>query len=414
MLNALKGFLLGVVDKLNVAADPFDEFRRPSHEVDPAPLDVRARVAWKDIQDKWLFGPDREFYWSMKPNDLGDMAIWHGLYSATCALMEDSEAHERAVRGMEKLQFLGGNSRLARGADYFEGQHRIDPSRTYWRDGDYVWVDNCSESSLLGHLFGLMFTIGTPMEERGMKMAVALAEQIKADGCRLLNQDGTPAKFGDLRPSLTAAPIRVSALACAYALAAQKDDRWWPEYEKLANAQMESLTHPETHLLFVYPWYQTLIAYISLCILFNCDNNPKRRAKFGDALAGLWKKTRKEGNSFYAGIVAMCNGSRSLGADALGAVKTLREFNITVDSGLKRPGRVDLTQSKEFPSFTWGFGQKKMLVARQPIPVWKRPPQDIVWQRCPYSVLGEDHYDFNYMDFVLAYKLCERYGVLRP
>jgi hypothetical protein len=414
MLNILKGALLGLVDKLNVAADPFQEFTRSCREVDPATLSQRDRIAWKDIQDNWLFGPNREFYWSMKPNDMGDMAIWHGLYTATCALRKDLPALARAVDGMEKLQFLGGNSRLARGADSVSGPHNVDPSRKYYAEGDYVWTDNCSESTLLGHLFGLMLCIGTPEEARAGKMATELARQLVKDGYRMLNQDGTPAKFGDLRPSLTTAPIRLAALACTFLLASVfEPDEFRSEYDKLVKCHMHSLTHPETHVLFVHPWYQDLIAYLALTILFQCDGNADNRAKYGEALQSMWAKNRKEGNTFYAACVVWCNGRGAVKPkDRDSALFTLREFSVTVPSGLKKPGSVDLTASKDVAWFTWGFGSKKMTVSKQPVPVWMRPPQDVVWQRCPYGMKGDSHEEFNFMDFCLAYSLAERAGLI--
>ncbi len=409
MLNILKGALLGLVDKLNVVADPFQEFTRPCREVDPATLSQRDRIAWKDIQDNWLFGPKREFYWSMNPNDLGDMAIWHGLYTATCALRKDWPALAAAVSGMEKLQFLGGNSRLARGADAVDGPHRVDPSRQYYVEDGYTWTDNVSESTLLGHLFGIMLCIDTPEEPRAAKMATELARQLAKDGYRLLNQDGTPAKFGDLRPGLTTAPIRLAALACTFLLASHfEKGEFRSEYDKLIRENMDSILRPETHVLFVHPWYQDLIAYLALTILFQCN-----RKKFGDALAGMWAKNRKEGNTFYAACVVWCLGKRAIQPrDRDSALFTLREFSITVPSGLKHAGAVDLTTSKDVAWFTWGFGSKKMEVSKQPVPVHMRPPQDVVWQRCPYGLKGDSSEEFNFMDFCLAYSLGVRSGLI--
>lgn len=414
MLNFFKGLLLGAVDKFNVMADPFQEFTRPCREVDPATLEQRGRIAWKDIQDNWLFGPKREFYWSMKPNDMGDMAIWHGLYTATCALRQDGPALERAVGGLEKLQFLGGNSRLARGADGIDGAHGTDPSRKYYTEDGYVWTDNCSESTLIGHLFGLMLCIDTPQEARAGRMATELARQIIKDGYRMLNQDGAPARFGDLRPTATTAPIRIAALACTFLLASHFErDEFRSEYDKFVKCHMESLMHPETHVLFVHPWYQDLIAYLALTILFQCDGDAKNREKFADALLGMWRKNRKEGNTLYAACVAWCLGKSALAPrDRDSAMFTLREFNITVPSGLKTPGKVDLTKDLSVAQFTWGFGSKKMTVSKQPVPVWMRPPQDVVWQRCPYGLSGEESNTYNYMDFCLALGLAERAGLI--
>lgn len=419
MLDYLRGNLLAVLDRLNVATSPFEPFTRHLDTIDQRPLHEKAKLFWWNIQTFWLFGKDREFYWSMKPNDGGDMAIWHGVYVATCAFRGDWTSLSKALAGAERLQKLGGNDRLCRGADVEGGPLSIDQSRTYYKDDGYIFLDNASESTLIGHIFGLWAVswcdVPLELKRRAEYLADALAGQLLKDGERLLNQDGSTAKFGDLRPGVTTAPIRVAALAATYALAWKLTGKqaWLRQYDKIRKSHAGALTRVETHFMWVHPWYQDVIAYMVLVVLASCDGG----SYFNDysrSMETLWSKTKHEGNSFYTFMRVVVNGK--LEPEALaGAIKTLSEFNADANLGptAKNPGKAH--GGGEVDTFTWGWSWMKggKRLSRQPVPVWRRAPQDFVWQRCPYSIGGEEHYSFNGLDFCVAYWLGVRLGVIK-
>lgn len=420
MIDWIKGALLGMVDAANAIASPFEPFDRPADVLDNRPLRVKDAEFWKEIGQGWVHGP---FYWSMRPNDGGDMAIWHGCYVAACAARGDWAALSNALRGASLLQKLGGNDRLARGADQVGCGMGIDPSRKYYTDKvdgvEYVFHDNGSESTLIGHLFGLwaVLQFEAPQEhrEQAARLAHDLALQLEKDGDRMLNQDGSPAKFGDLRPGPLTAPIRVAALAAVYCLAwrATTDPRWLRKYHAIRSANFDAISRPETHFLWVHPWYQDAIAYMVLTILATSDGGGYA-FDYQRGLDGLWDKTGSEGNAFYAYLRKIGNG-KLYAVDAAGALKTLREFNADRKLGPRAKDSGKAHGGGEVRPFTWGWSWAKggKLLSRQPVPVWRRAPQDFAWQRCPYSIGGEEHADFNGLDYCLAYWLGRRSGAIR-
>jgi hypothetical protein len=292
----------------------------------------------------------------------------------------------------------------------------VDPSRKHYRDGDYAFVDNCSESSLLGQLLGywaVLYRDDVPedLKVRARASLVDLAQQIHSDGCRLLNQDGSPARFGDLRPSVTAAPIRLASLACLFVLAhkASGSEVWGERYDQLMRDHGQTIMRCETHILWIHPWYQDLLSYMALPILATMDSSAVRRRELRDALAAQWEKNKEEGNALYAFMVKLAAPGTPWGQDK--AIKTLSEFNAPSSEPYnKHPSK---PQAPGQPLIKWGFGKKAMTVSRQPIPVWRRGPQDFVWQRCPYSPGNEEHHHYNGLDFCAAYYLGRYLGALQ-
>lgn len=398
MLNKIKGWLLGGVDLINIQLNPFHRFERDEENVDKKSLEEKASFFWGNIQNHWLFGRDREFYWSMKPNDLGDMAIWQGLYAFTCAAKEDEEAVERALRGLELLQVLGGH-RLSRGADLLEGAHQVDPSRKYYVKDGYTYVQEVSESTLIGHLFGLwgIMHLGSNVihKRRAEALLEALAQQVLDDDCSLRNQEGVTAKFGNLKPGLLTAPIRIAALAALLLQSPNSNHR--KRYEELADEYMGSLAHPETHFLWIHPVYQDMLAYMVLLML--CSDE-KRCDRYRKALEVQWAKNKEEGNSFYTYILLLAH-VKVEDKYLVNAKKILNEFSTV---SFKPQGFSD---NSDVESFVWGWkslrGGEKL--ARQPLPIWKRPASDIVWQRNPYSLKGYADREYNGLDFLAAYYL---------
>jgi hypothetical protein len=410
--DRILGAGLGLIDWLNIKLSPFEKFTRPTSEYDATDLKTRDAESWVEIQNSWLLGYNREFYWSMSPNDGGDMAIWHGVYTATCALRKDYGALYRALKGCRVLQGAGADSRLVRGADNPGGQLNVDPSRTYYKriiDGRaYSVLADVSESSIIGHVFGLWMAYRWSDDSASQNEAAAmlkdLADTVAADGDRLLNPDGTPAKFGDLRPSLTTAPIRIMALTMLYAAAgvANNDEKHLSRVLQIERDHAGVLRHPETHFLWIHPWYQDVIAYMAAAVLKDampgCDI-------YREALEGLWAKNKEEGNAFYTFLLELVGMRTNRHEQARGILK---EFGPR-----KTIGQVigsDYAQDK----FTWGWRWAKggNSLARQPIKVWMRPAADFTWQRCPYGLDGGDVHVFNNLDFCAAYALGRRSGML--
>jgi hypothetical protein len=356
------------------------------------------------------------------------MCIWQGFYAAACAFERNDDALATALSGMEKLLCLGGDARLSRGADGIDGQHATDPSRTYYTEDGYVFTDECSESSLIGFLFGLWavranYPVDHAFRLRADGMAASVYSQLKADGMRLLNKDGSAAQFGDLRPRLTTAPIRISAGACAALLcdaayftgrAASSGD-----YARIWRDHRGALTHPETHIAFVHPWYQDVIAYAVL--LMQVDLAPAAcLPQLLAAMRVMWEKTYKEDNPLYLAMATWA-GIVPDARDVVRCRRTLEECNVGAPSFVPSPkmaGSVVVPRADEFAvsgvdTFTWGVWKWRTRRARSQVPVWRRPPADFLWQRCPYGLDGSADSAGNWMDYLLAYSMGARASLWR-
>lgn len=424
-LDPIRGAALGAIDRVNIAFDPFRQRGGTADVLDSLykPLYEQDLIAWTDIQDRWLHGPNREFYWHVSRNDLGDMAIWQGFYTAACAFRRDEAALKLALDGIERLIGLGGNSRLSRGADAADGQFAHDASRKYYVDGDYIFTDDCSESSLIGILFGLWAVLqvysvhsDSILVTRTKLMLFRLRDQLKADGMRLVNQDGSYAKFGDLRPRITTAPIRLAAGACAMLMgeaAGFGRPSEYGDYGDIWRSHSGALLHPETHFLFIHPWYQDVIAYAVL--VMQATMAPESvRPYFADALSVMWRKTYKEDNPLYAAMVTL-GGRRVTVSEAYRCQRTLEECCVNSGEVLspKSTSGVDIAPSPD-DLFTWGVWKWRKELSRVQVPVWKRAPADFLWQRCPYSIDKQtESFTSNWMDFCLAYSMGKYAGLWR-
>jgi hypothetical protein len=412
ILDRALGLVLGGIDNLNIMLSPFEKFTRPIYPYDERPLSEIEAAFWADIQEHWLFGYDRELYWSMAPNDGGDMAIWHGVYTATCALRKDQDALERALKGCRVLQGAGADSRLVRGANSLDGPLGMDPTRTYYRrviDGRvYSTLADVSESSIIGHVFGLWMAYrwsdSASAQAVAAEMLRDLAATVAADGDRLLDPDGRPARFGDLRPKITTAPIRIAALTMLYAAAgaANNDANLLSRVDQLEHDHAGALRHPETHFLWIHPWYQDVIAYMAIAVLK--DARPDKKI-YRKSIEGLWAKNKEEGNSFYTYLLE-ANDIRTSRADR--ARDVLKEF-----PSAKLVGNV-IGSEYAADKFKWGWKWAKggNWLSHQPVKVWIRPPADFVWQRCPYSLDGGTSNRYNSLDFCAAYWLGRRSGMI--
>jgi len=420
--DLIKGRLLGIPDAINRQLHPFGEFTRPAIILDPNSLADKDRFFWAAIDKGWRHGKIGEFYQYADPFDGGDSAYFHGWYTAACALRNDWPALQLAVKGLELLINLGQDSRLSRGIDEIGGRMKVgDPSRTYYKADGYVYHQDCSESSLIGVLTAAwtIWQVGAPkpIDDRISVLIRALADQIISDEYRLMNQNGSAARFGDLRPRWQTAPIRLGSLACLLLLAhrATGIGKYRDRYEAFADEHAGSLTHQETHVLWMHPYYQDVLAYQTYAMLATEDKD--RGGRYRSALSHLWARTNHEGNPLYCALYKFA-GCVPAPEYIEQARKTLEEFvaNPSYGRTAKDPGSVDNTDSAfdEVHGFTWGprwlRGGKR--ISRQPVPIHMRPAADFFWQRSPYSLEGYSDHRYNALDFSLAYHLGRKAGTL--
>ncbi len=429
MLDWLKGKVLGLLDEDTIKSSPFHPFTREHREIDPKSLAAKADFYSNDIKKRWM---REDFFWHVFPdNDGGDMAMWQGTACAAFVFGGDKRMAGRLLNGMALLQKLGGNDRMARGADLLGVDEPLhlshNPTKKWEKDMGYIYHQDCSESSLIGQLYGLWSIVYVKPHRELIDLAVllihGLAAQIKKDGMRLLDNDGRMARHGDLRPLNWPwqlghrAPIKLASYVALMALAWKVTGReeFRNEYHELKRKHRGLLSHPETHFRWIHPQYQDMLVYMVYPILITCD---EKEQMWKDALLKQWEKNKEEGNSFYYYMTSLVCGGRGL-SYAEKARHTLMEFNTDPDLG---PTAKSKGHNEPFATdtFRWGdtwWGRKlrggKEELSYQPIPVWARPSADVHWQRNPYALKGFSDNEYNGMDFLLAYNLGKYQGVLK-
>ena len=223
MLSLFKSILLRGVDLVNGSPRAFT---RPLL-VDPAIpfLNVDSHLgnvmaaAEHEIDS---FTKDGVFV-AQKPNDLGDAAIWQGVYTAMTVMRHLAvpfrENQERKISAAKALARYINRGVLCRGAMpvALEGTlfHR-DPSKTYYDEDGFVFREDASLDSLVGVMFGAAIA----NRFGGPEVAAILAGPLKEfsarftkDNFKLISRDGKPTTHGNCTPGVIQASVRIIASA---------------------------------------------------------------------------------------------------------------------------------------------------------------------------------------------------------
>lgn len=344
-------------------------------------------------------------FFAQDPNDLGDAAIWQGVYAAMTALRwhvrptpASRKALQEAAEALSRYFYPTGpgESVLMRGAvpQALEGTaFRVDPTQGghYFTDGylgqPYVYRDDASLDSLLGAMFGAAIVqrfghsgarsvLETPLE--------SFAHAFEKDGYRLTNRDGSRTRHGDCRPGFFQAPVRTLAAALPSLMAGSPVA---PSWRAIARAHAPEFVRTDTQLPGRVSWVNAHLAI--LANLAYVAAAPSDAPGIEHARAGvrvLLDKYADAGNAF------LVHAARLLGVQPTQrqldqADKILLEFPL----GAK-------PRAGHYPDAT---------AASQPVPVWQRPPSDIVWQRDPYQHRGSEPHAYTRLDYLIAH-YCSR------
>ena len=394
----LKVQALAAIDRFNSKNEPFQDFTR---SIEQKPPFLTAQEEWlAHLAEFYRLGladfttADHELFQEVRPNSLGDLCIWQGVYSAYCSLSKGPLGENGLARYVSPEGFLHRGV-APHGAPWFT----VDPSKVYQDDGSWVTRDDASLDSLLGFLFGVAMASRTKRMTPALCGAMKrLASRFVADGYRLKNPDGSFTTYGDCRPGVVQAPVRNLA-ATLVAYWGEACGAPTPGWRDICKSYGGEFSRTETHVLWKHAWYNDHLAMLATCAGFMAD-----AAWFSGCRAGLdvlLTKHAKAGNAFlifmddYLEPNSISPGKR---ARLDNANLVLLEFSDTMAPNGKRAGTV---KNEGYPAFMWG-GQR---MARQPVPAWRRPPADYFWQRNPYSLEGSSSENYSGLDFLLAYTL---------
>lgn len=405
LLSVLKATVLKAADGFNATVGGPQPFTRraipdPSgHFVDD--MTRRDYIAAQAEAELERFVRDGVFFAEL-PNSLGDAAIWQGVYTAMTAMrwaarpsVGSQQAMLAAATALSRFFYPTGPgvSVLVRGAvpQALEGSFfSVDPNNGahYFTDGYlgpvYAYRDDASLDSLLGVMFGAAIVArfgDAPSRAVLAGPLTRFAAGFKAAGYRLTNRDGSPTRYGDCSPGFAQAPVRVLAAALPSLLAGTDDWRaiaatFAPEFATTDTQIPGKISYVNAHLAML----------ANLTWIAAAPQRGSRPApgtvEAADGLRKLLEKYSDTGNAFLVHAAARL-GVIPTQSQKDKADKTLIEFPL----GAKPAAGLN---SSVAPSL-------------QPVPVWQRPPADVIWQRSPYPYSGSETLAYNRMDYLLAH-----------
>lgn len=401
LISALKSSVLIGADAFNDAVGGPQPFTRstkrdPAGEFDDdmARRDAIAAAAEAELH---AFVRDGVFFAEL-PNSLGDACIWQGVYTAMCVMRwnvtKTSEDHEAMVDACWALsRYLyptgAGSSILVRGAVPQSLEHdffHVDANNNahYFTDGylgqTYVYRDDASLDSLLGAMFGaaIVQRFGDVLARSAIAWPLSLfCGGFEASGRRLTNRDGSPTKYGDCSPGIFQAPVRILAgvlpsLLCGCAAARASAQKYAPEFATTDTQIPGKISYVNAHLAIL----------ASLSYLAAAKIGDHGYEQVSEGVRRLMDKYADAGNSFLV-YAAKCLGVKPTQAQLDKADKVMLEFPIGP--------KPKMSLSANLPP------------ALQPVPVWQRPPCDVVWQRNPYTSSGSESFAYTRLDYLLSH-----------
>jgi hypothetical protein len=401
LLSILKSGLLSAADGFNGLVggpQPFNRaaLRDPSASFadDMARRDAIAAAAELELSG---FVKDGVFVAAL-PNDLGDCAIWQGVYTAMCTMRwsakpnaENQAAMLAAANALARYFYSTsvGTSILVRGAMplALEGTFfSVDPANAsrYFTDNyagvPYVYREDASLDSLLGVMFGaaIVARFGDAPSRAALSSVLgSFSFGFTRAGFKITNRDGSPTTYGDCSPGFIQAPVRTLAGALPSLVAGDNTWQWIarsfaPEFSTTDTQAPGKISYVNAHLAIL----------ANLTFVCAAPAGSPGVGEAADGLRALLSKYEDVGNSFLVYAAARLGvAPRQSAKDK--ADKVLVEFPIG-------------------PKPKKGFNDS-VAPAMQPVPVWQRPPADVIWQRSPYPYSGSDSKAYNRLDYLLAH-----------
>ena len=392
----LKSAVLSGVNGLNDLLGGPQPFSR-ARIVDPTPsaagLDDASRLAAiADSAELELAGfVSNGAFAQSEPNDMGDMGIWQGIYTAMTVLrwqksktIEAQTSMQAAAAAMACYFYKG---QVVRGAlpTALQGTlFHVDSTQAaqYFIDGEYTYREDASLDSMLGLMYGaaIVNRFGDDVSKASLSAPLsAFSAAFTKAGFNITNRDGSVTTYGACTPGFLQAPVRTLA-AMLPSMVIRGND--WLE---LAKSFAPELATTDTQVPGNISYVNAHLAILANLTWLTAGH--EGLVGYTEAVAGLRSLLGKYSD---AGNAFLIYGCAAIGiaptADQMAkAAKVLIEFPV----GPK-------------PQTSYNTSTAPSL---QPVPVWQRPPVDVVWQRSPYTYSGSDSTSYNRMDFLLAYYL---------
>ncbi len=343
---------------------------------------------------------------AQKPNDLGDAAIWQGVYTAMTALRWSVKKDAASLAAMQAAAIAlscyfyetgPGISIIVRGAMPIWLERKlfsIDPANAsrYFTDGccgdPFAYREDASLDSMLGAMFGAAI-----VNRFGDAASRAfLSREMKRFSCgftkagfKITNRDGSVTTYGDCSPGFLQAPVRTLAAALPSLVSGGQ------EWRAIAMSHAAEFATTDTQVPGRISWVNANLAILaSLTFAFAAPKDAPGLPEIMRGLDALLDKYADAGNSFLIFGSILAGAPVTVGQRDKGS-KILSEFPI----GPKPQSGLNSSTADSL----------------QPVPVWQRPPSDVIWQRSPYAYSGSDATAFNRLDYLIAHYLAMANGI---
>lgn len=385
LANLIKTKGIRFADFLTKHHDLFDEFTRPILlPANAMPLEEMEAFFFKQIQDDFILSNGiftiRKVY-AMETVDLGDQALWHGIYTAMLAKKFLSTG-DKSVKllldtSLVAMKQLFQNGFLVRGRDPISNAIQ----------------DDVSNDALTGIMAGIYFA--TKAGGNTVDLAEMIGTELINHNYALVNQDGSPTTYGQLENGILTDPLRITLLLAMLhtCVLAGYSKAFW-HFVRLSMKYENLIPYAYVRLIWLYKDYDMHRAALHLYVL---EQGPTVEISnlAAQGLERIWSFARKSMNPW---VGALCGHP---------CVERLAEFDIAA-----RGLQVQMTNSDKADHWA-KYGVRIILwndnwEASQPLPFWAIGSQDFFFQRDLFSLdnwegATDTSLRFSGLDFLCAY-----------
>lgn len=391
MINWLKVKAFQLADKITLANDPFDEFKRkivPAHA--DVTLDNIEQLFFQQIQDQFLLSNGIFTIRKTYPGeaiDLGDQALWHGMYCAMLANRYMKTKDDKTLRYLTlglaaAWNILLEKELLVRGRDPVTGR----------------FEDDASNDTLTGILAACFYAKKAGVDIKPLIFPVV--NELLDHDYSLVDQDGKPTTFGKLEQGILTDPLRLTLLlAClkvadvaGHPVAQDHYVNLRDRYRSLIPYALVQLKGPLVNLGQDYDVWRAAMHLQVLKVLDTSLFDPCTQG-----LQRIWRLSEKSYNPF---LMRLCFAENTFNRGR----ERLTEFD-PLNRGLQlETDNTSKLESLGLIRVLW----KSQNMASQPLPFWMMDQQDFFWQRNLFSLGGwkgytDERMRFSGLDFLCAY-----------
>lgn len=410
--NIVKRIGIFVADKVSSTYDPFEDFTRPMQEKQPELLSSKAQQFETDMKQRFSLMNGKIWNYKITINgelDLGDQAIWHGIYTSMWAFKyavtqneEDLNVLRQSVAGLHLHQMVGigntGRRQLIRGVNP-EGK----------------WQEDASNDSLSGHIAGIYFAWlygSADIKSECQTLAKGIADELLANKYSLVNVDGKPTTHGKLIDGVLTDPLRLGLCLAVLKVAwkTSGEAKYQEQYKFLIDRYQSFVAYPKVKLLWWGTEYDTHRSALQLSILADLEENPDIKRLYISGLQRIWQMCRKTGNAWVCYLCARHVDDVILNVEKSWCFKMLKEFTLSDKNTVIEKLN---SSRKDIKMVKWG----NEYWVTQPLPRWQVGSQDFFWQRNLYAVdnwmgMTTPAFVHNGGDFLVAYWLGRKLNII--